>query len=138
MSLGRVFQKVEAATENERRPTVDRRYERVDFFGTLCITFIYWTRCDILPGRGVYCGLGLRACSWPGRSQVITGPGVTYYLDGAHTVDSIQVRCCFTCSVNCLLLFFCVEYTDAVVTAANCSVVATRDSSCLQCFDAVG
>ena len=25
MSLGRVFQKVEAATENERRPTVDRR-----------------------------------------------------------------------------------------------------------------
>ena len=26
MSLGRVFQKVEAATENERRPTVDRRY----------------------------------------------------------------------------------------------------------------
>jgi len=94
MSLGRVFQKVEAATENERRPTVDRRYERVDFFGTLCITFIYWTRCDILPGQGVYCDLGLRACSWPGRSQVITGPGVTYYLDGAHTVDSIQVRCC--------------------------------------------
>jgi len=26
MSLGRMFQKVEAATENERRPTVDRRY----------------------------------------------------------------------------------------------------------------
>ena len=26
MSLGRVFQKVEAATENERGPTVDRRY----------------------------------------------------------------------------------------------------------------
>ena len=26
MSLGRVFQKVEAAAENERRPTVDRRY----------------------------------------------------------------------------------------------------------------
>ena len=26
MSLGRVFQNVEAATENERRPTVDRRY----------------------------------------------------------------------------------------------------------------
>ena len=26
MSLGRVFQKVEAATENERWPTVDRRY----------------------------------------------------------------------------------------------------------------
>ena len=26
MSLGRVFQKVEAATENERRPTADRRY----------------------------------------------------------------------------------------------------------------
>ena len=24
--VGRVFQKVEAATENERRPTVDRRY----------------------------------------------------------------------------------------------------------------
>jgi len=51
MSLGRVFQKVEAATENERRPTVDRRYERVDFFGTLCVLLLF------------------------------TGPGVTYYLD---------------------------------------------------------
>ena len=35
---------------------------------------------------------GLRTCSWPGRSQIVTGPGVTYYLDGAHTVDSIQVN----------------------------------------------
>ena len=35
--------------------------------------------------------VGLRTCSWPGRSQIITGPGVSYYLDGAHTAESIQV-----------------------------------------------
>jgi folylpolyglutamate synthase len=34
---------------------------------------------------------GLKACNWPGRTQQISGPGITYYLDGAHTDQSIQV-----------------------------------------------
>lgn len=33
---------------------------------------------------------GLQTCVWPARSQKISGPGITYYLDGAHTVESIQ------------------------------------------------
>ncbi|KAK9822027.1 hypothetical protein WJX74_001621 [Apatococcus lobatus] len=39
---------------------------------------------------------GLRRCIWPGRAQVIRdptspdmGPGVTFYLDGAHTEESM-------------------------------------------------
>ncbi|KNC81146.1 hypothetical protein SARC_06513 [Sphaeroforma arctica JP610] len=35
---------------------------------------------------------GLRACVWPGRAMVLERPeqNSTYYLDGAHTVESIQ------------------------------------------------
>ncbi|XP_067661824.1 folylpolyglutamate synthase, mitochondrial-like isoform X3 [Haliotis asinina] len=33
---------------------------------------------------------GLSKCYWPGRNQVLSRPGVTYYLDGAHTIESIQ------------------------------------------------
>ncbi|XP_076436743.1 folylpolyglutamate synthase, mitochondrial-like isoform X2 [Babylonia areolata] len=33
---------------------------------------------------------GLCECRWPGRNQTIHTPGVTYYLDGAHTADSFQ------------------------------------------------
>ncbi|KAK7488094.1 hypothetical protein BaRGS_00020685 [Batillaria attramentaria] len=33
---------------------------------------------------------GLSQCRWPGRTQTIFRPGVTYYLDGAHTTDSMQ------------------------------------------------
>ncbi|XP_025113219.1 folylpolyglutamate synthase, mitochondrial-like [Pomacea canaliculata] len=33
---------------------------------------------------------GLSQCSWPGRNQTVRKPGVTYYLDGAHTTDSMQ------------------------------------------------
>ena len=41
---------------------------------------------------------GLERCVWPGRCQIIdraTSEGVTYFLDGAHTVESMQVirRC---------------------------------------------
>ncbi|KAH9360510.1 hypothetical protein HPB48_018329 [Haemaphysalis longicornis] len=36
---------------------------------------------------------GLEQCRWPGRCQVVpAGPGLTLYLDGAHTEDSIN--CC--------------------------------------------
>jgi folylpolyglutamate synthase len=34
---------------------------------------------------------GLETCVWPARNQKISGPGVTYYLDGAHTAESIQL-----------------------------------------------
>jgi folylpolyglutamate synthase len=33
---------------------------------------------------------GLENCSWPGRNQIIKSNNVTYYLDGAHTADSIE------------------------------------------------
>nr|KAG5699965.1 hypothetical protein BaRGS_001784 [Batillaria attramentaria] len=33
---------------------------------------------------------GLSSCRWDGRYQTICRPGVTYYLDGAHTPDSIE------------------------------------------------
>uniref|UniRef100_H2YQE8 Folylpolyglutamate synthase n=1 Tax=Ciona savignyi TaxID=51511 RepID=H2YQE8_CIOSA len=33
---------------------------------------------------------GLRTCSWDGRCQVIKFQGVTFYLDGAHTVKSLN------------------------------------------------
>ncbi|KAK7487412.1 hypothetical protein BaRGS_00021374 [Batillaria attramentaria] len=32
----------------------------------------------------------LSSCRWDGRYQTICRPGVTYYLDGAHTPDSIE------------------------------------------------
>ena len=34
---------------------------------------------------------GLEQCFWPGRNQIIkSADNVTYYLDGAHTVESID------------------------------------------------
>ncbi|XP_041374037.1 folylpolyglutamate synthase, mitochondrial-like [Gigantopelta aegis] len=33
---------------------------------------------------------GLALCSWPGRAQTIYRPRLTYYLDGAHTKESMQ------------------------------------------------
>ena len=35
--------------------------------------------------------LGLRLCRWPGRAQIVTkGPNLSYFLDGAHTLLSVQ------------------------------------------------
>ncbi|XP_055955462.1 folylpolyglutamate synthase, mitochondrial-like isoform X2 [Patella vulgata] len=33
---------------------------------------------------------GLSECKWYGRNQIVHKPGITYYLDGAHTKDSMQ------------------------------------------------
>lgn len=33
---------------------------------------------------------GLKACYWPGRTEIIRHKGITYYLDGAHTGESIE------------------------------------------------
>lgn len=49
--------------------------------------------------------IGLQTCVWPARSQKISGPGITYYLDGAHTVESIQVNLwCLISKEPCLSL----------------------------------
>ena len=37
------------------------------------------------------CCLGLRLCRWSGRSQIIKHQSVTYFLDGAHTPNSVKV-----------------------------------------------
>lgn len=34
---------------------------------------------------------GLRNCSWPGRTQILSIGDVKYFLDGAHTVESMIV-----------------------------------------------
>lgn len=34
---------------------------------------------------------GLRQCRWPGRYQVIVGEYATFYLDGAHTKESMEI-----------------------------------------------
>ncbi|BFZ05785.1 hypothetical protein BsWGS_08824 [Bradybaena similaris] len=34
---------------------------------------------------------GLSSCVWPGRAQTVHSGGVTYYLDGAHTKESMEV-----------------------------------------------
>ncbi|KAK3771223.1 hypothetical protein RRG08_009706 [Elysia crispata] len=33
---------------------------------------------------------GLETCYWPGRTEIIHHEGITYYLDGAHTGESIE------------------------------------------------
>lgn len=33
---------------------------------------------------------GLEKCFWPGRNQIIESNNITYYIDGAHTVESIE------------------------------------------------
>ncbi|XP_066994340.2 folylpolyglutamate synthase, mitochondrial isoform X2 [Anabrus simplex] len=34
---------------------------------------------------------GLKSCSWPGRTQVIQKERVIYFLDGAHTAESMEM-----------------------------------------------
>ena len=33
---------------------------------------------------------GLSSCKWPARNQIIDTDNVTYYIDGAHTIESIN------------------------------------------------
>lgn len=33
---------------------------------------------------------GFKSCYWPGRNEVLKGSGVTYYIDGAHTPESLE------------------------------------------------
>ena len=34
----------------------------------------------------------MQKVKWPGRNQVILRKQIAFYLDGAHTVESLQVR----------------------------------------------
>lgn len=56
---------------------------------------IFWENRNLafdrmLPSRWF---TGLSSCVWPGRAQEIHRGDITYYLDGAHTKESIEV--CF-------------------------------------------
>lgn len=33
---------------------------------------------------------GLKNCTWPGRTQILVRDRITYFLDGAHTEESIK------------------------------------------------
>ncbi|KAK6978816.1 folylpolyglutamate synthase mitochondrial-like isoform X1 [Biomphalaria glabrata] len=35
--------------------------------------------------------VGLSTCKWPGRAQVIAKDSITYYIDGAHTKESMEL-----------------------------------------------
>ncbi|KAH9488786.1 hypothetical protein Btru_049989 [Bulinus truncatus] len=35
--------------------------------------------------------VGLSTCKWPGRAQVISRDSITYYIDGAHTKESMEL-----------------------------------------------
>ena len=48
-----------------------------------------------------YVYIGLKDCRWPGRCQTIEKDGITYYLDGAHTLNSLTA---------------CVKWFDAAAT----------------------
>lgn len=39
----------------------------------------------------VDCMTGLCDCRWPGRYQVLHRKNVVYFLDGAHTPESMEV-----------------------------------------------
>jgi len=41
---------------------------------------------------------GVSTCRWAGRNQVIEKTGITYYLDGAHTPLSLEVKQNQSCS----------------------------------------
>jgi folylpolyglutamate synthase len=45
------------------------------------------TALDTLPGNFV---AGLQTVEWPGRCQILKDGNLTWYLDGAHTSDSIR------------------------------------------------
>jgi folylpolyglutamate synthase len=34
---------------------------------------------------------GLKSCAWPGRNQIINEGLIHYFLDGAHTRESLQL-----------------------------------------------
>nr|CAD7438441.1 unnamed protein product [Timema bartmani] len=59
--------------------------------------------------------LGLKLCSWPGRTQVIHKDNLLYFLDGAHTLESMELcsqwfiaasdRASYRSSIKRVLLF---------------------------------
>ena len=46
-----------------------------------CITKLFFNHLHVF--------LGLSECKWPGRFHTVKRPGITYYFDGAHTMESV-------------------------------------------------
>ncbi|XP_012287873.1 folylpolyglutamate synthase, mitochondrial-like [Orussus abietinus] len=43
----------------------------------------------------------LSNCKWPGRTQILYGSCMTFYLDGAHTIESIAICCLWFKNATC-------------------------------------
>ena len=61
--------------------------------------------------------LGLRNAFWPGRCNIVKRPNVTFYLDGAHTPGSIEVRWMKRFLVNSNNLSHCLSVNSVAVQA---------------------
>lgn len=62
---------------------------------------------------------GLMNCSWPGRCQIVKLPQITFFLDGAHTKESME---------NCLSWFMSVAHlnTKQVFNVLMLNVIGER------------
>lgn len=50
----------------------------------------------------------IHATRWPGRQHFYSGGGVNWYLDGAHTVESIEtITTWFKADTDSILIFYC-------------------------------
>lgn len=73
---------------------------------------------------------GLVSCRWPGRCQLLNQAGVTYFLDGAHTIESMEE--CARWFDQChqqnssrfkVLIFHCTGYRNAEVLLSCLSTI---------------
>merc|ERR1719427_2105681 len=71
-----------------------------------------------LPGLSSLAA-GLAATVWPGRSQLVTRPGLQLYLDGAHTEESVAA--CWLSWPGCSWTGWC--------SAPTCPATRTRQTS---------
>lgn len=87
---------------------------------------------------------------WPGRNQWAEKEGKRFYLDGAHTVESLTVACKAFLEApvdRFVLVFFCIGARDSVLflktiysltreKVAHAIFVSPRNFSNLECLDA--
>lgn len=65
--------------------------------------------------------LGISSCKWPGRTQILRGEKIDFFVDGAHTLESIN--CCASWFKDCIknesgkryLIFNTTGYRDSEV-----------------------
>ena len=53
---------------------------------------------------------GVSTCRWAGRNQMIEKTGISYYLDGAHTPLSLQVKQRFFVGNTFIFGKYCTSY----------------------------